>query len=204
MFTSYKVYGEEIYRIGYGSKRLGKRWINCHEKATRAEIEKQLIEDLKEFSKEVEQYVYVPLNENKKAAILSFAYHVGIGSFKDTRLLQLINSHASKADIIKEWSPYINKIWLSGGEQVVNRRRVELDTFFAGDKEIPTFTKHNCRVDFCLLNLAETWNGSPSQIRAIEYLEDKLSILDPSGATIRHFGRLWKQKPAGLASPPRK
>jgi GH24 family phage-related lysozyme (muramidase) len=190
-FGSYKEYGEDIWRIGYGSKKINKHF------------EEQLIEDLKEFTKQIEPYIFVPLNKNRKAAILSFAHNLGVTGFKESRLLGLINSHASKKDIIREWSPYINKMWRSGGELIINRRRAELDTFLAPDKEIPTFTEHNCKLKVCLLNLPETYTGVHNQIKAIEYLEGKILSWDPSGHALKHFFRLWNEKPSGLGSPPR-
>ena len=170
-YASYKEYGEDIWRIGYGSKKLGKRWLSSTDKATEEEIDLQLEEDLKEFSDLVANYIFVPLNTNRKAALLSFAYSIGICSFKTCRLLELINSSAGKTKIIREWSPYINQIWLSGGDLMRDRRRVELDTYYSADKEIPTLVPHRCRVKRCLLNLPETYTGVPNQLKAIEYLE---------------------------------
>lgn len=202
-YGSYKDYGESIWRIGYGSKKLGKYTVGRSEVATQEQIDRQLVEDLKVFSNSLCDYVYVPLNESKKAALLSFAHDVGMQSFKNCRLLHLINTLAPKSKIIEEWSPYINKIWLSGGARIVDRRRTELNTFYAADKEIPTHVRHDCKLEYCLLNLAETFNGAPNQIKAIEYLEAKLSDWDSEGRALRHFFRLWSQKPAGLGFPPR-
>ena len=201
-YASYKEYGENIWRIGYGSKKLGKRWLSSTDKATEEEIDLQLEEDLKEFSDLVANYIFVPLNTNRKAALLSFAYSIGICSFKTCRLLELINSSAGKTKIIREWSPYINQIWLSGGDLMRDRRRVELDTYYSADKEIPTLVPHRCRVKRCLLNLPETYTGVPNQLKAIEYLEKKLAEWDPSGEVLRQFFRYWTQKPTGLGSPP--
>ena len=201
-YASYKEYGEDIWRIGYGSKKLGKRWLSSTDKATEEEIDLQLEEDLKEFSDLVANYIFVPLNTNRKAALLSFAYSIGICSFKTCRLLELINSSAGKTKIIREWSPYINQIWLSGGDLMRDRRRVELDTYYSADKEIPTLVPHRCRVKRCLLNLPETYTGVPNQLKAIEYLEKKLAEWDPSGEVLRQFFRYWTQKPTGLGSPP--
>jgi GH24 family phage-related lysozyme (muramidase) len=202
-FASYKDYGEDIWRIGYGSKKLGKRWVSWHEKATRKQIETQLVEDLKEFSDLVAQYIFVPLNDNKKAAILSFAHSLSFSSFKECKLLDLINSLAPKKDIIREWSPYINTIWRSAGEKMIERRRVELDLYLAPDKEVPTQVQHKCATKICLLNLADTYNGSPTQIKAIEYLERKMVEWYPSGESLRRFFRYWSEKPSSLSSPPR-
>ena len=202
-YASYKDYVESIWRIGYGSKKLGKRWLNSADKATKEEIDLQLEEDLKEFSDLVSQYVLVPLNTNRKAAILSFAHSIGISSFKTCRLLELINSSAGRHKIIREWSPHINRLWMSGGDLMIDKRRVELDTYYAADKEIPTLVPHRCRAKRCLLNLPETYTGAPNQLKAIEYLEKNLLDGDPSGEVLRRFFRYWTQKPSGLGSPPR-
>ncbi len=203
-YASYKDYGEDIWRIGYGSKKLGKRWVSSSDKATKEEIDLQIEEDLKEFSDLVSKYVLVPLNSNRKAALLSFSYSIGISSLKTCRLLELINSSASKSQLIKEWSPYINPIWRSGGDQMIDQRRVELDTYLAADKDIPTLVPHRCQVKRCLLNLPETYTGAPNQLKAIEYLERKLMKWDPSGEVLRQFFRYWTRKPSGLGSPPRR
>jgi len=203
-YAAYKDYGEDIWRIGYGSKRLGTRWIAASDKISQEDVDLQLEEDLKEFSDLVAQYIFVPLNANRKAALLSFAHSIGISSLKTCRLLELINSSATKNKIIKEWSPYINHLWRSGGDLMIDRRRVELDTYLAADKDIPTLVPHRCQAKRCLLNLPETYTGAPNQLKAIEYLERKLMKWDPSGEALRQFFRYWTRKPSGLGSPPRR
>tara|TARA_R100000234_G_C4983971_1_gene172335 strand:- start:44 stop:760 length:717 start_codon:yes stop_codon:yes gene_type:complete len=199
-YASYKDFDDSYWRIGYGSIKIKDHYLNSKDKATQLEIDNQFKLDLEEFAKIAEQYIFIPLNKNRKAALLSFAHSVGIQSFKTCRLLNLINESKPKSKIIKEWSPTINTIWRSGGDLLIDRRRVELNTYYAPDKKIPTFYPHKCSSKVCLLNLAETYNGSPSQIKGIEYLEKKLKILDPSGQILRRFFRYWNQKPTGLGS----
>jgi len=202
-YAAYKDYGENIWRIGYGSKKLGKSYLGPNDVATEEEVNTQLEEDLKEFSDLVSQYVFVPLNRNRKAAILSFAFSIGISSLKTCRLLELINTHATKTAIIREWSPYINRLWCSGGDLMVDQRRTELDMYLAPDKTIPTFVPHRCHSKRCLLNLPETYTGAPNQLKAIEYLEKKLLQWDPSQEVVRRFFRYWTEKPRSLGSPKR-
>ena len=203
-YAAYKDFGEDTWRIGYGSKVINDHFINHDDKASQEEIDKQFYEDLKVFANKAQEYVFVNLNKNKRAALLSFAHSIGICSFKSCRLLELINSYASKNKIIKEWSPYINHIWMSGGDLMTSRRRTELDMYFAPDKEIPTFYRHKCHAKVCLLNIAETYNGSATQIKGIEYLEKKFTELDPSGEILRKFFRYWNSTPSGLGSPLRR
>jgi GH24 family phage-related lysozyme (muramidase) len=200
-YGSYKDYGEEIWRIGYGSKKLGKSYVSAYDKASLEQINTQLENDLKEFSDLVSKYIFIPLNRNRKAAVLSFAHSIGITSFKSCRLLGLLNNHESKNTIIREWSPYINTLWRSGGDGLIDRRRTELNLYYAPDKEIPTFIPHKCKTSKCLLNLVESYNGNPNQIKAIEYLERCLCKWDPTGRNLRRFFQMWSEKPKSLGSP---
>ena len=199
-FASYKTeHGE--WRIGYDSKRIGKYWPTANMKATREEIDKQLIKDLEELAEKLSNYVFMPLNNKKRVAILSYAHSVGLVSFKECRLLELINSRASRNSIIKEWSPYINPKYRYASNILKERRRSELNTYIAPDAQVPLFTEHKCLMHNCLLNIGESFVGSPNQIKAIEYLERKIVDWDPTGETIRRFFRYWNQAQAGLGSP---
>lgn len=201
-YASYKEYGESSWRIGYGSLKIKKRVVSSTDKLGSEEIGNLLVEDLKPFSLLVNAYVLIPLNEHRKSAVLSFAHSIGIPSFKECRLLELINSGATKQAIIQEWSPYINTIWRSGGERMINRRRAELDTFLTADKQIPTALPHRCHSKHCLMNIPELYTGTMPQIKAIEYLEKRFMEFDPSGEILRRFFRMWNEKPRGLSSPP--
>ena len=102
--------------------------------------------------------------------------------------------------MIREWSPFINKVWLNKSDLVIDQRRSELNLFFAPDKEVPTFLPHKCKLKYCLLNIHETYNGNVNQIKGINYLEKKIQELDPSGEVLRRFFRYWNQEPGGLGS----
>ncbi len=203
-YASYKNFGEDRWKIGYESEMIDDHFLNENDKASQKQIDDQFYKDLQSFSLTAQQYIFVKLNNNRKAALLSFAHSIGINSFKSCKLLDLINSYGSKNKIIKEWSPFINRIWASGGDLMISRRRTELDMYFAADKEIPTFYPHKCHAKVCLLNIAETYNGSPTQVKAIEYLEKKFKEFDPSGKTLRQFFRYWNSTPSGLGSPLRR
>ena len=202
-YAAYKDFGEDLWKIGYGSEVINEHYLNANDRASQEEIDKQFYIDLKNFSKKAENYIFVNLNKNKRAAILSFAFSIGISSLKTCRLLELINTHATKTAIIREWSPYINRLWCSGGDLMVDQRRTELDMYLAPDKTIPTFVPHRCHSKRCLLNLPETYTGAPNQLKAIEYLEKKLLQWDPSQEVVRRFFRYWTEKPRSLGSPKR-
>lgn len=191
---------EKEWRIGYDSARMFNRAVFPGLRVEYDDCYRQLIEDLKPIAELVEHYVIMPLNENKRGALLSYAHSIGIGAFKESKLLDLINARAKKNDIIKEWSPYINPIYIGASSMLKARRRSELNVYLAPNKEVPTLVPHNCQVKQCLLNLAETYSGTQNQIKAIEYLEKKLVNWDSSGEVLRRFWLLWNQKPGGLDS----
>lgn len=198
-FAAYKTeHGE--WCIGYGSKRIGKRWVGAFTRATLKEIEEQLVRDLEEFAPKVAHYVAMPTNPKKRAAILSYAHSVGLAVFKESQLLELINTRASRNTIIREWSPLINPTYRQASSLLKNRRRVELNTYLAPDAQVPLFTEHKCVLKNCLLNIGENYAGTPNQIKAIEYLERKVLEWDPTGETIRRFFRYWNQEQGGLGS----
>ncbi len=200
-YASYKDYNQIGWLIGYGSYKINNHLVSAREKATQKDIDKQFLIDIKEFSNYVNQYVFVSLNEKKKGALLSFAHSIGLGAFKECKLLHLINNCAKKSDIIREWSPYINRLWMSGGSFFVERRRVELNTYLAADKEVPLFIEHKCKLKQCMFNIHESFTGAPNQVKAIEYLERKLLEWDPTEEVLRRFWRYWEETPGGLGSP---
>lgn len=199
-YTSYKATEEDgPWLIGYGSKKLGRHTVTPFTKATQKEVEEQLREDLEIFSEYVSDLVYMPLTEKKKGAVLSYAESIGLASFKDSKLLALINSNATKTEIIREWSPFM-KLGAQGNPNYVDRRRSELDLFLQSDTEVPLLVEHHCVLPQCLLNIAENYSGTPQQVTAIEYLEQKLLEWDPDGEVIAKFFNLWNQKPLATGS----
>ena len=56
-YAAYKDYGEDIWRIGYGSKKLGKRWLCADDKATEDEINEQLEEAITKLYKGEESFL---------------------------------------------------------------------------------------------------------------------------------------------------
>ena len=199
-FASYKDYGESIWRIGYGSMELFGKVVSHRTTAAKEDIEEQLEIDLQMLSHKLSKIIFWPMNAKKKAAVMSYAFSIGFIPFKNSYLLELINSGCHKKKLIKEWSPFINKVWLNKSDLVIDQRRSELNLFLAPDKEVPTFLPHKCKLKYCLLNIHETYNGNANQIKGINYLEKKIQELDPSGEVLRRFFRYWNQEPGGLGS----
>ena len=77
-YAAYKDFGESDWKIGYGSETIDDHYLDANDKASQEEIDKQFYEDLKAFAAEAEKYIFVNLNKNKGAALLSFAHSIGI------------------------------------------------------------------------------------------------------------------------------
>lgn len=199
-YTSYKANKEDgPWLIGYGSKKIGRQTVTPFTKVRRHEIDAQLKKDLEVFSEYVADLIYMPLNEKKRGAVLSYAESVGLSYFKECKLLELINSNASRKEIIKEWSPFMRRNYQSD-PTLRDRRRSELDLYLQSDVEVPLLIEHKCIASQCLLNIAENYKGTVEQVRAIEYLEKELWHLDPGSKIISEFFKLWNAPPRATGS----
>ena len=198
-FASYRTeHGE--WKIGYGSSRIGKTWVGPYTKASRDEIKQQLVKDLEALAEKIASYVIMPLSPRKRGALLSYAHSIGLSCFRDSLLLELVNTRASKLEIIREWSPLINPLYRSANEHLQKRRRVELNMYLSTDTEVHGFVKHVCKSDQCLLTIGDSFIGTPNQVRALEYLEKELSALDPTGKVLKRFFHHWNKPHKGVAS----
>ena len=95
-FASYKDYGESIWRIGYGSMEIHGKVVTHRTRATGKEIDEQLNMDLQMLSHKLSKIIFWPLNPKKKAAVISYAFSNGFIPFKNSQLLELINSGCHK------------------------------------------------------------------------------------------------------------
>lgn len=94
---------------------------------TQPEAEALLKKDLEKFEAGVKKAVKVPLNENQLAALVSFAYNVGLGAFNNSTLLKQLNEghYDLAADQLLRWTKAAGKE-LKG---LVRRRAAERAVF---------------------------------------------------------------------------
>lgn len=115
-----------IPTIGYGATgpdiRMGMTW-------TEDQAEERLADDLAKFCDGVDRLVRVPLTNNQFAALVSFAYNVGLGALAGSTLLRKLNAgdYQGAADQLPRWA--------RGGGRVlpglVRRRDAERDLFLS-------------------------------------------------------------------------
>ena len=94
---------------------------------TRAQAEALLAADLMDTGRDVAPLVGVEVNDNEFAALVSFAFNLGIGNLKSSTLLRELNegARAAAADQFSRWV-------MAGGvkmQGLVKRRQAERDLF---------------------------------------------------------------------------
>ncbi|OLY45118.1 lysozyme [Bartonella apis] len=113
-----------VWTIGYGHTAMaGSPQPYQGQVITAAEAENILLKDLVQYEAAIENNVKVKLNDNQFAALVSFAFNVGIGAFKNSTLLKKLNQGDFNA------VPTELRKWVkAGGKKVqglVNRRQAE-------------------------------------------------------------------------------
>lgn len=89
--------------------------------------------DLQRFAKAVDEAVKVHVTDNQFGALVSFAYNIGIGAFKESTLLKKLNDEKYKEAVgqFLRWI-YANTKELPG---LVKRRVAERNLFLSGMEE---------------------------------------------------------------------
>lgn len=120
--------------IGYGHRLLpGEQYVNISIETA----DNILTKDLYITEKGIVQSVIVELNDNQFAALVSFTFNLGIGSFSSSTLRKKLNSRLydeAKEEFLK-WI-YVNKTKSQG---LINRRIAESQLFALPIQKNKTF-----------------------------------------------------------------
>lgn len=120
--------GVGVCTIGYGTTIYphGKA-VQYGDTCTIEQAKNYMQHDLRRFEQAVSSAVNVPLNQNQFDALVSLSYNIGIGAFKNSTLLKLLNTsdyHAASHQF---------DVWIKAGgktvQGLVNRRAVEKTLF---------------------------------------------------------------------------
>jgi len=120
--------GVGVCTIGYGTTIYphGKA-VQYGDTCTIEQAKNYMQYDLRRFEQAVSAAVNVPLNQNQFDALVSLSYNIGIGAFKNSTLLKLLNAsdyHAASHQF---------DVWIKAGgktvQGLVNRRAVEKTLF---------------------------------------------------------------------------
>lgn len=132
------------WTIGYGHTAMaGPPAPKKGMKITLAEGEELLQKDLQQYIRAVKQCVKVPLNENQLGALASFTYNIGIGGFKRSSALKVLNegNYSAVPARMSLW----NKVTVNGRKKtlkgLVRRRDAEGRLFLKDPVTSPTLVK---------------------------------------------------------------
>jgi lysozyme len=123
-----------IPTIGYGSTYNydAKRKVQLGDSITQAKAVEWLRKITKAIVPQIKALVKVPINQNQLDSLTSFVYNVGIGNFKNSTLLRLLNSGAPKTEVAAQFDRW-NKGTVNGQKVVLpglTRRRNEEKALF--------------------------------------------------------------------------
>lgn len=101
-------------------------------KYTEQECRALLSKDLGRVALQIDPYITQPIPDTTRAALYTFAYNVGTGSFKTSTLLRLLNTGdtAGACDQLKRWVYAGGQKW----KGLMNRREIEREVCMMGVK----------------------------------------------------------------------
>lgn len=101
--------GGDPWTIGYGD--TGPH-VRPGQVITEEEAERRLYNRLRGFERGVLDLVQIPLNNNQLGALVSFSYNVGLGNFRKSTMLRLVNARDfwGAADEFPRWNKAAGRV----------------------------------------------------------------------------------------------
>lgn len=122
--------GTGVWTIGYGTTRYPNgQLVSEGDRCTLEQAKAYMQHDLKIFERAVNSAVKVPLKQNQFDALVSLAYNIGVGAFKNSSLLKNLNLGNYK-EAANQFDVWVN----AGGKRLqglVNRRAIEKKLFLS-------------------------------------------------------------------------
>jgi lysozyme len=120
------------YSVGYGSQYNwdAKRPVLKTDIVDKATAKQWLINDAMEYYQVVQSIVKVPVTDNQLIALSSLSYNIGIGAFRNSTLLKLLNAGANKNAVANEFDRWV----FAGGQKsqgLAKRRQAEKQLFLS-------------------------------------------------------------------------
>jgi lysozyme len=121
----------KVWTIGFGSTfyENGAK-VQIGDTITQHRAESLLLITANKFAVEVRKLVKSNINEKQMAALISFAFNLGMGALSKSSLLKLVNSNPNSPQIRNEFMKWIN----AGGKPLnglIRRRKAEADLYFS-------------------------------------------------------------------------
>jgi lysozyme len=123
-----------IYTIGFGSTYNidEKRPVQANDVITDQTALRWLKIAIQDKVKAIKEIVKVPINQNQLDSLTSLAYNIGLGNFKKSTLIKLLNAGESKQKVSEQFLRW-NKATVNGKlvelTGLINRRKLEQELF---------------------------------------------------------------------------
>lgn len=125
-----------IPTIGYGSiyNYDAKRKVKLGDKIDRDTAIRWMRNEMSAIEPKIKALIKVPVSTNQINALISFVYNVGIGAFRDSTLLRLLNQGKPKSEVAAQFDRWIygtkngQRVKLEG---LVRRRKDERELFLS-------------------------------------------------------------------------
>jgi lysozyme len=117
-----------VWTIGYGHTRTAKRGMRINKQ----QAEDLLLEDLRRFEVGVSRALKVPVTWYEFDALVAFAFNAGLGAFRRSTLLRLLNKGVTKEQVAAQFERWV----FAGGRKLaglVRRRKAEQRLFLGVD-----------------------------------------------------------------------
>jgi len=120
-----------IWTIGYGNTTyLDGSKVKKGDEITREQADLMFKQTANKFALDVANLIEVCLTQNQFNALVSLAYNIGIGAFKDSTLLRMVNASPNNPNIKDQFLR-----WKIAGGKVIqgllNRRIKESEVYFS-------------------------------------------------------------------------
>ena len=158
-----------VWTVGYGTTGPD---IGPDTKITKEEAEAFFASDVMAFAGGVKDSLKVTVNQNQFDALVSFAYNVGLGAFRSSTLLKLLNDRADPKIVAAEFSRWINAENKKAIEGLKIRREKERQLFLT--KPLKSALAHS------ILAQRDTWLKRKPLDAASLAAEEKLFV--PKGS----------------------
>lgn len=116
-----------VWTVGYGTTGAH---IGPGLTITKEQAEEFLLHTLQYFEDSVSELIKVKLNQSEFDALVSFTYNIGVGAFKQSTLLKLLNDGVDRSIVASELLKW-TKVNGNVNEGLANRRRREKELFLA-------------------------------------------------------------------------
>ncbi len=117
----------DVWTIGYGTTRIGNIAVSKGMTCTIEQATQWLYADVGDAQTAINTLVKVPLEQHQFDALVSFVYNIGIGAFRSSTMLRLLNfgDYKGAAGQFKRWNKDNGRV-IPG---LVSRRSVEQSMF---------------------------------------------------------------------------